>query len=588
MLLLLLAALAQDSLVVDLDPGPASSTPSGFVRLGDLLLFTADSGSVEFTDPWVARSLFATGGAAESTLELAGGPNVHTPLGVLGTRALYKRFPAAPGGPSHGVVVSDGTRSGTAELVSVPGDDIPFVSGSVVLEGRVYFGMVAEDAGSEPWVSDGTPAGTFPIADIVPGSASSDPAGWVSDGQDVYFAVNSFNPPYAAIARVDPSGLTASPWLVLSDLSLSDVGQLTVFDEQIFFVADGPQGHELWRTNGTAAGTILVKDAYPGVLGSHPGGLTVFEGSLYWSATLPPTGQLVGSYGNYLAKLTLDGELSIVGAPNLMTAEGGFAVLGERLVFSGTDDPAPGTAALWWTDGTDTGWGKVFDDPALDPLTGLSIPFQDIGTDTILLIAGDAGGSGLEPWVSDGTSDGTFLLEDVVPGPSGSVSVTSFDDWSERVGDRLFLTLDDGVHGRELHVLPLELVGDSVTQPFGAGCAGSSGVSPTTAAEGVAVTGASFDVLLAKAAPASTAQLYLSPNGALLDLGVCTGYVGAPATLVAAVGTGAAGSAGVTLTVPDTPAVVGLAAWLQWLVLDAGGALFGLGAVSNALEVIVG
>ena len=43
---------------------------------------------------------------------------------------------------------------------------------------------------------------------------------------------------------------------------------------ELFTVDDGVHGRELWRTDGTATGTFLVKDILPGSVGSGLGSLT--------------------------------------------------------------------------------------------------------------------------------------------------------------------------------------------------------------------------------------------------------------------------------------------------------------------------
>ena len=46
----------------------------------------------------------------------------------------------------------------------------------------------------------------------------------------------------------------------------------------------GVTGPELWRSNGTAVGTVLVKDIWPGGAGSFPSALTNVNGVLYFVA----------------------------------------------------------------------------------------------------------------------------------------------------------------------------------------------------------------------------------------------------------------------------------------------------------------
>jgi len=62
-------------------------------------------------------------------------------------------------------------------------------------------------------------------------------------------------------------------------------------DVALLFAAESSTGGELWKSDGTVAGTVLVKDIRPGIDGSFPGLLTKVNGLLYFTADDGATGR---------------------------------------------------------------------------------------------------------------------------------------------------------------------------------------------------------------------------------------------------------------------------------------------------------
>src|SRR5262245_62031164 len=62
-------------------------------------------------------------------------------------------------------------------------------------------------------------------------------------------------------------------------------GPMVNVNGTLFFAADdGVNGQELWKSDGTAAGTIMVKDIRPGANGSFPENLTAVGNTLFFAA----------------------------------------------------------------------------------------------------------------------------------------------------------------------------------------------------------------------------------------------------------------------------------------------------------------
>ena len=72
---------------------------------------------------------------------------------------------------------------------------------------------------------------------------------------------------------------------IRSGSSSSSPSYLTVVGNTLFFKAsDGTNGYELWKSDGTTSGTVMVKDIYSGSSSSYPSELTVVGSTLYFEA----------------------------------------------------------------------------------------------------------------------------------------------------------------------------------------------------------------------------------------------------------------------------------------------------------------
>ena len=98
----------------------------------------------------------------------------------------------------------------------------------------------------------------------------------------------------------------------------------------LFFTAsDGSHGVELWKSNGTTAGTVLVKDIAPGVNSSSPCNLAGANGLLYFCAN---GGELWSSNGTEAGTIFIDN----MGNP-LSASPRFFTAIGQSIFFSADD-----------------------------------------------------------------------------------------------------------------------------------------------------------------------------------------------------------------------------------------------------------
>jgi ELWxxDGT repeat protein len=265
----------------------------------------------------------------------------------------------------------------------------------------------------------------------------------------------------AALLSVSAGAVSASGATLVRDIKPiggSDPWTLVKAGDRVFFSAnDGEHGRELWVSDGTGAGTRLVKDIRPGATGSQPEALTRVGSRVYFNANDGSHGRELWvsdgtAAGTRMVKDLTKGSkgtstMAIIGVGDTAyfdimydglyrtdgTAKGTrrvheFAgvglsqavVKGSMLFFpaegsgagtSGTAVASPSwTMTLWKTDGTTTGTkrlgpkdltvgglvkhdGRIYFTASFQSFTGLDVPFS--------------------PWRSNGTRAGTKKLADV-------------------------------------------------------------------------------------------------------------------------------------------------------------------------------
>src|SRR5262249_33201786 len=185
---------------------------------------------------------------------------------------------------------SDGTAAGTTIVKSCTpqrkGTSLP--GNRNAGNGRMFVTGYDSTHGAELWKSDGTAAGTLMVKDVKPGWAGSYPRNLTNVNGTLFFVAGDTT----SDSDLWKSDGTAAGTTLIKYVSPpppggstlgSDPSNLTVVNGTLFFTAaDGTTGSELWQSDGTAAGTTLVKDVNTNPVATGPYALTNVSGTLYF------------------------------------------------------------------------------------------------------------------------------------------------------------------------------------------------------------------------------------------------------------------------------------------------------------------
>lgn len=456
-------------LVKDLHPGPGHSEPKDFFAANGLVYFNAKL-------PTIGFELWRSDGTAAGTFLLADiMPGATTSkVGEFIEYGGKVYFAANDGVHGSELWVTDGTVAGTQMLMDIwpglPGGEprqlthLPDGSGFV-------FTARGDLTGDEPFVSDGTVAGTMMLKEIAPSFSSSIESAFVPIAGELYFwADDTVN--VEALWRTDgtpagtvqvalpPAGLTKTPGM--HDYAL--LGGEVYFAG---FMAGAGNGNEVWKTDGTMAGTVLVADVLASGP-SYPEELTTFAGEVYFFADhagehTPALWATAGDAAStrlvkILPEITWHDEDPVE-----------LVEVGGRLMFRALD--AGAGWQVWSSDGTTAGTMALGDLDA-SPLPDIEGALVADGAGGAFF-AGRSGLTGLELHHTGGTPASTGIVLDISPAV-GSASANA-TDLTTFGGNEGFLAADDGVHGLE----PYRILADGTVIPLGDLVPGEGGSNPS-------------------------------------------------------------------------------------------------------------
>ena len=352
---------------------------------GDKIYFMAggNAGTEEPTDDiWVSDGTAA--GTADIFQFTAKGPSPEN-FTAVGDRLYFTYV--------YSLWTSDGTTAGTVQLDAAP------VIAMTDVDGRLFF-----TASTGLWTSDGTDAGTYQVN---PGTIEEAGSLAAYNGELYFSAYDGFNNDLWTYGLWKSDGTAAGTTEITTIVSTtspdasSPIGPFAVATSTntLVFAADDPaHGYELWRTDGTAAGTTLIEDLNPG----PAYGVGSFQTSSLYNQ-----------------------------APELIAFNG-------KVAFNGND----GLSGVepWETDGTAAGTMEIAQ------LNSTITNGADIENRQIVTIDGESyfdandGLHGEALWKSDGTAAGTSMVTDLRANDLVSVAGTLFFDAWDGTESNLYKT----------------------------------------------------------------------------------------------------------------------------------------------------
>ncbi len=299
---------------------------------------------------------------------------------------------------------------------------------------------------NEAWVSNGTFAGTFPLASRNIGSPIAySPAEFTKVGNFVFFAATD-----AVHGReLWKCDLTTLATSLVKDIRATSASSsphsLAECNGKLLFICDADNstvyGDELWVSDGTDAGTVLLKDIVPGKYDSGvTGAITTVAGIAYFDANAFSGSGSVP----WRSDGTADGTYQLVNPGTSSSYPGAFTRYNGATYFFMRTANSGGDYSLWRSTETSA---EVVKEKVADRL-----PDVVVIANNLMFFRGYDSANGEEVWKSDGTTDGTVRVTDVGPGTAYGLD-GYYGKPSEIVamGNYVYFVGNDGATGKQLY-----------------------------------------------------------------------------------------------------------------------------------------
>ena len=439
--------------VADLYRGPGASRPHELLTFNGDLYFQA-------TDSVTGYGLFKTR-PADDAVNLVADYNAGLMNGTISSAIAADGrlfFAAGDGSPTgRELYVSDGTAAGTVLFKDI--FTTAFAGSSpdslTSVNGTIFFSAIGSaNQGNELWKTDGTSAGTVIVKDTGPSGLGAAPRLLTPVGTTLFYVGNDeVSPTQADFWKSDGTAQGTVTVHSSPDYALPN-GNRIVKGSAVYFL----NGSTVFQKFDPAVGIISIKDFTTFNVSSPVNSLGLVGNVFYMAVDNGTTGSELWRSDGTQQGTVLVKDINTntnINLGNISSFPNGFTDVNGVVCFAATD--LAGGTELWRTDGTAAGTVLVKDIRA-GAVSSAPQRLIKLGTGKILFTADD-GVHGRELWQTNGNANATVLLADLNPGVAdsnpadftviGNLMYFTADDGTAGGGRRLFVTdgLPGGTHG---------------------------------------------------------------------------------------------------------------------------------------------